>query len=390
MAIATGGARINTNIAALNALNALNKVNGQLSVHQLRLATGSKINSASDDASGYVISKKMDGRVRSLTAASNNVGDATNLLSVAEGGYQTIADLMTQIKDKVTRFSNAAFGSDEQTALAGEIDQLAKEIDDTRSQTKFNGISLITGSFSAGSTVDATGGVKVGTSLTSNAHTSVVTGMDVTGAAAGTFTLSDQGAGVVRMSKGGVTQDVTLGAIAAGASSTYDFSTFGVKVTMLGSVGTSAAVDQAAALATAATVKVTAGSAAAWQVGESSADTFSVSFNQDVTSGTLLGQAGGTIVAANVNTVAATIDTQLRTLLTTIGSIGAQVNRLQSKSDMLTTSITNTQAAQSRIQDADIAAEQIQAVKLQILQQTATTQLAQANQSPQVFLSLFR
>ncbi|HTY36929.1 MAG TPA: flagellin [Bacteroidota bacterium] len=390
MAIATGGARINTNIAALNALNALNKVNTQLGVHQLRLATGSKINSAADDASGYVISKKMDGRVRSLTAANDNVGDATNLLSVAEGGYQTIADLMTQIKDKVTRFNNAAFGSDEQTALAGEIDQLAKEIDDTRSQTKFNGISLIDGSFSAGSTVDNTGGVKVGTSLTSNAHTSVVTSMDVSGAAAGTYTLTDQGGGVVRMSKGGVNQDVTLGAIAAGNSATYNFSTFGVKITMLGSVGTSAAVDQAAALASAANVKVSAGSTAAWQVGESSTDSFSVAFSQDVTSGTLLGVAAGSITSANVSTVASTIDTQLRSLLTTIGSIGAQVNRLQSKSDMLTTSITNTQASQSRIQDADIASEQIQAVKLQILQQTATTQLAQANQSPQVFLSLFR
>jgi flagellin len=54
------------------------------------------------------------------------------------------------------------------------------------------------------------------------------------------------------------------------------------------------------------------------------------------------------------------------------------------------TAITNTEAAKSRILDADIAKEQIAVVKLQILQQTATAQLAQANASPQVFLSLFR
>ena len=390
MAIATGGARINTNIAALNALNALNKVNGQLSVHQLRLATGSKINSAADDASGYVISKKMDGRVRSLTAASDNVGDATNLLSVAEGGYQTIADLMTQIKDKVTRFSNAAFGSDEQTALAGEIDQLASEIDDTRAQTKFNGISLINGSFSAGATVDATGDVVVGTSLTSAAHSAVVTKMDVSGAGTGTYTLTDQGAGVMRMSNGGVHQDVTLSATTQGTEQTYNFSSFGVKITVMGSTATAESAVELSQALTGKTVKSTAGAQAAWQVGESSSDTFSVSFSQNVSSTTLLGVSAGSITKNNVSTVASTIDAQLRSLLTTIGSIGAQVNRLQSKSDMLTTSITNTQAAQSRIQDADIASEQIQAVKLQILQQTATTQLAQANQSPQVFLSLFR
>lgn len=52
------GARINTNIGAMNALNALNGVNKNLGVSQLRLATGKRINSASDDASGYVMSIK--------------------------------------------------------------------------------------------------------------------------------------------------------------------------------------------------------------------------------------------------------------------------------------------------------------------------------------------
>lgn len=392
MAITSGGARINTNIAALNALNALNKVNAELGVHQLRLATGKKINSASDDASGYVISKKMDGRIRSLTAANDNVGDAMNLMSVAEGGYTTISDLMTQIKDKVTRFNNAAFGSDEQSALATEIDQLAHEIDDTRAQTKFNGISLIDGSFSAGSTVDATGTVKVGASMTSAAHTAVVTKLDVSGAGTGTYTFTNQGGGIVRLSNAGNTihQDITLNATAQGTENTYNFSSFGISVTLMGSTAASESADELAGALAAKTVKSTAGAQAAWQVGEASADTFGVSFSQAVDSTTLLGVAAGAINSGNVSTVAGTIDSQLRSLLTTIGSIGAQVNRLQSKADMLTTSVTNTQSAQSRIQDADIAKEQISAVKLQVLQQTAVAQLAQANQTPQVFLSLFR
>ena len=66
------------------------------------------------------------------------------------------------------------------------------------------------------------------------------------------------------------------------------------------------------------------------------------------------------------------------------------MNRLSVKEENLNTAITNTQASKSRILDADIAAEQISVVKLQILQQTATTQLAQANSLPQVFLTLFR
>jgi flagellin len=389
MAIATGGARINTNISALNALNALNKVNAELGVHQLRLATGSKINTASDDASGYVISKKMDGRVRSLTAANDNVGDATNLLSVAEGGYQTIADLMTQIKDKVTRFQNAAFGSDEQTALATEIDQLAQEIDDTRAQTKFNGTALIDGTFSAGATVSGTSDINIGTTLTSNAHSAVVTKVDVSGAGTSNMTFSAVG-NVLTLQKGTQSEQVTVGNTAQGAENSLNFSTLGVKITVMGSTAATVTGTELSEALGGQHVRTTAGGQAAWQVGESSSEVFNVQFSRDVSSTGLLGVAGGAITSSDVATVGSNIDNSLKALLTDIGSIGAQVNRLQAKSDMLTTSITNTQAAQSRIQDADIASEQIQAVKLQILQQTATAQLAQANQSPQVFLSLFR
>jgi flagellin len=85
-----------------------------------------------------------------------------------------------------------------------------------------------------------------------------------------------------------------------------------------------------------------------------------------------------------------TVDTALNTVNAELGAIGGQANRLSTKEANLTTAITNTEAAKSRILDADIAKEQIAVVKLQILQQTATAQLAQANASPQVFLSLFR
>jgi flagellin len=228
--------------------------------------------------------------------------------------------------------------------------------------------------------------------MTSAAHTAVVTKLDVSGAGTGTYTFTNQGGGVVRLSNAANTihQDITLNATAQGTERTYNFSTFGISVTLMGSTAASETADELAGALAAKTVKSTAGAQAAWQVGEAAGDTFGVSFSQAVDSTTLLGVAAGAINATNVSTVAGTIDGQLRSLLTTIGSIGAQVNRLQSKADMLTTSVTNTQSAQSRIQDADIAKEQISAVKLQVLQQTAVAQLAQANQTPQVFLSLFR
>ena len=74
--------RVATNVSALNALNALNRINDNLGTRQLRLATGQRINSAKDDAAGWVIGKGMEARTRGLAQALNNVGDAQSLLGV--------------------------------------------------------------------------------------------------------------------------------------------------------------------------------------------------------------------------------------------------------------------------------------------------------------------
>jgi flagellin len=271
----SSGSRINTNIAAYNALNALNAANNQLGIHQLRLSTGKRINSAGDDPSGYVISKKMEGRIRSLSAALDNAGDANSVFGVAEGGFQTLNDLLVQIKEKQTRAANGAMGTDELDAIAGEINQLMTEIDDINAQTKFNGTVLFGGAYTA------------------------------------TF-----------------------------------------------------------------------------QIGEDATETLSVAFSVATGSNALLGVAAGSVTNANIGTL--TVDTGIGTVSGELGKIGAAMNRLVVKEQNLTTAITNTDAAKSRIMDADVAKEQIQAVKLQFLQQTATAQLAQANSTPQVFLSLFR
>jgi len=276
----SSGSRINTNISAFNALNALNAVNREMGMHQVRLASGKRVNSSADDPSGYVISKKMEGRIRALGAAVDNVGDAQSVLSVAEGGYQTIADILVQIKEKQTRANNGAFGADELDAIAGEINKLMSEIDDINDQTKFNGVKLF----------------KKTTADTAYSKT--------------------------------------------------------------------------------------------FQVGESSSDTLAIGFSATTGATALLGVAAGSVTSANISTL--TVDTALNTVNAQLGAIGGQANRLSTKEANLTTAITNTEAAKSRILDADIAKEQIAVVKLQILQQTATAQLAQANASPQVFLSLFR
>ena len=281
MAFSTGG-RINTNISAQQAYSALNAISREHGIHQLRLATGKRINSASDDPSGYVISKKMEARMRAMSSAVDNVGDAQSVYGVAEGGYQTIADILVTIKEKQARAANGARGDNELNAIASEINSLAAEIDDIVTSIKFNGVSLFS--------VDASG-------------------------------------------------------------NKYDV---------------------------------------VFQVGESLTETLSVAFSADVSSSALFSvvATAGSIVSTDI--AGLLVDEAINTVNVEIGKIGANVNRLTIKESNLTTAITNTEAAKSRIMDADVAKEQIQVSKLQILQQTSTTQLAQANSAPQNFLSLFK
>ena len=78
--------RINTNIAAFNALNALKNINRNLERSQLKLATRLRINEVADDPAGFFISKRLTARSKGLSVALDNVGTAKNVLSIAEGG----------------------------------------------------------------------------------------------------------------------------------------------------------------------------------------------------------------------------------------------------------------------------------------------------------------
>lgn len=140
--------RINTNIGALNALNALKTVNKVLEKKQLQLATGQRINEVADDPAGFVISKRIDARAKGLSVALDNVGTAKNVLSVAEGGLLNISDILVTMKEKVTQAASDTLSSAERNAIKTEILQLTTEIDNIVDETTFNNQKLIDGTIS--------------------------------------------------------------------------------------------------------------------------------------------------------------------------------------------------------------------------------------------------
>jgi len=273
----SSGFRINTNVAALNAYNALSNISKQMGTYQLALATGKRINSASDDPAGFTIATKLQARSRGLAQALNNVGDAQSVLSTAEGGLQNISDILVSMKEKVTQATNGSMGPSELSAIVTQVTDFGKEIDSVISQTKFNGQQLLDAAYM---------------------NKTFQIGADATDQL--TFSLA----------------------------ATIDSADLGLNALTTVNIGS----------------------------------------------------------AATLASVDAAID-QISGELQNVGSLEA---RLDFKQTNLQVMMTNMDSAASRIMDADMAQEQMNLTKLNILQQTATTQLTQANAAPNVVLSLFR
>jgi len=128
--------------------------------------------------------------------------------------------------------------------------------------------------------------------------------------------------------------------------------------------------------------------------------TSAVTDYKDATSGVKLseisasngkGKIGGTVDKVDgADDSIATVDASIKVLAGYIQKIGDTMVRLGKKSDFLSVSVANTDAVRSQFEDADFAVEQMELLKLQILQQTSVTALSQANTGPQVVLGLFR
>jgi flagellin len=135
--------QINTNLGALDAYNALAKINASTTKAQLRLATQKKINNVSDDTSGYRVGKELEGKITLMKSAQGNIGSAKNILSTAESALSNVNDLITSIKGKV---QDANDPSKNLTSLANDINALGDEIASIFTNTKFNDTALMSGS----------------------------------------------------------------------------------------------------------------------------------------------------------------------------------------------------------------------------------------------------
>jgi len=125
-----------------------------------------------------------------------------------------------------------------------------------------------------------------------------------------------------------------------------------------------------------------------FQTGEQANETLSVSLSSASSAGLGISALGMSTQASASASIAA-LDSAINTLASRAQDVGEYKSRLSSKENTLSVAITNTEAVRSTYEDADFAKEQMEVMKMQILQQTAISSLSQANSAPQIVLSLF-
>ncbi len=301
--------RIRTNIPAETAYNALSQSNREISLRQLRLSTGKRINNAADDVAGYITSRSLIARNGSLKAAQSSVGDAHNMSNILMDSLDNVNDLVTLIKDSASSAASGALGSDEKVALAKAAYRMTQQIQTVVDSTVFGGMQLLDGDFATT--------FYIGT----NAKHEL---LDL----------------VIDMSTDNIDFNV-------------DSNNFELNSLSIGSFAGVTNLD----LRELDNVSVT-------DLGIFSSDRI----------GTTLQSLSAAL--NNVNKVAS--------------YLGGISNRLTSQEDVLQNQITNYNAAISRLEDSDVAKEQLALIKAQFLQQTSLTSLAQSNQNPQAFLQLIQ
>jgi flagellin len=157
---------INTNIASLNAQRNLNSSQAATNQALERLSSGLRINSAKDDAAGLAISTRFQSQINGLNVAIRNVGDGVSLSQTAEGALGAMTDSLQRIRELALQSANGTNSDADRQALNSETQQLISEISRAGSQTNFNGLNLLDGSFSSVFQVGANAGetisVKIG------------------------------------------------------------------------------------------------------------------------------------------------------------------------------------------------------------------------------------
>ena len=361
------GLVVNTNVSSLNAQRSLASSSVELKTAMERLSSGKKINSAADDAAGFAIAERMTAQIRGLNMAAKNASDGLSMLATIENATNDVTDMLQRIRELAVQSVNDTNGSTDRTYLQAEVTSLLAEIDRVGTQTVYNNKTLLNGSLG--------GNIQVGTESGQNIQFTIesiqTTDIGTAGTAAAQTTAADMSAGGFTVSVGGKSASIGAGLSIAAIQTALDNKN--INATVSGADNTAVVITAGNKVSSITVVDGAGTSSTAAPTGSSS----SLSSIDITTSG-------------NATSALATISSAIEQVAGQRASYGALQNRLEYTVSNLMNVAEFTTAARSRIEDADFAAESARLAKAQVLQQTGTAMLAQANAASQLALQLIR
>ncbi|XDZ63024.1 flagellin [Alphaproteobacteria bacterium LSUCC0396] len=388
---------INTNVGALMARTYSTKANDKMQTSMERLSSGLRINSSADDAAGLAVANKMKSQLNGIKMAIRNSQDGISLVQTAESGMSEISNMILRMRELAVQMENGIYTAKDRDNAQLEVNALLAEIDKIATNTRFNGVKVLDGSYDqsirAGNTNAET--IRVSVDGLKTSDSAKITGFVKNRAVV-------QSATSVTSTGAATGIKVTMGTTKASTVEidTSIFSTAFKEAFKSDSLGTFKVSGGTAANFSidAKTGKLTSTTAMA-----ANTYTFNVVYTPRTGSAhteqiSLIASAASEATLADIKvetTANAThaiesLDKALEEVSSAQAKLGAIQNRLSHNIDNLSKSSMLTEQSVGRVIDADFATETSNLSKQQILAQAATAMLAQANQSKQSVLSLLQ
>jgi flagellin len=428
------GLSIANNLLANNVSLNLDNNQNALKTSVTRLSSGLRINTAADDPSGLAIAEKLQAQVNGFNQAVQNVQDANNAATVADGALSTTTDILQRIRSLAVEASSDITSSTDKENLQAEVSQLLLEVNRISQNTNFNGQPLLDGSHAgfqpqvnAFLTIESNAALASGTTNGAGLNTALLAvtavaanaNFTTTPGAVSGFTTYQNGATAGATVDGTIQlQVINTGTSIAVRETFFDSTSTSqnpatIASTLFGANKTSSYFDNVkitlgnfttADVGVTTYIKVSQNVAATsnpnqpafnFQSGAQEGSTIQVGFQATNTS---------TLRISNINLLLSTssspslgaedaigqIDNALDTLLNQRAQLGAVIVRLNEDADNDNVAAVNLQASESQIRDLNVGAETTNFTRLQILVQVGTSVLAQSNANAQSVLGLFR
>jgi flagellin-like hook-associated protein FlgL len=399
---------INTNLSAFQVYESLSKINSNTQKAQLRLATMKRINSVADDTSGFKVGTTLQGQNAIKKADLNNGSSALNYISTAESSLQLITEKLNQISAKYT---DSLDPLKSKTSIAKDINSLADEIDSILKNTKINGSNLLEqadGTELAGNAVFGVGGDII-MDFASSSYLKVedlnviLNGGTLADPGVSTITGTEIPFDTVLSGPNQINSTLTINYDDGSSESTgftLNWDGNDAHITQIDfEIETGFSMTDARILhnhgSSNTTTYITIDALNGKKItsvsttpdgGVDVAGVFGINREDSgSTTGGLRSTDADTVLEA-----ASDIEAVTDNVKAALGRIGNLSQTLESRTEFLTSSIANNTALISKLFDADMAMEQLNATKGSIGGQVGLSMLLQVNTAPQQLLSLFR